>query len=71
MNLASIHEDVGLIPALTQWRELWCRSQTSLDLVLLWLWCRPAAIAPIRALAWEPPNATDVALKSQKKNTSK
>jgi len=23
------------------------------DLVLLWPWCRPAATAPIRPLAWE------------------
>ena len=37
------------------------------DLVLLWLWCRPAAIAPIQTLAWEPPYAADVALKRQKK----
>ena len=28
------------------------------DLVLLWLWRRPAATAPIRPLAWEPPYAT-------------
>ena len=27
------------------------------DLVLLWLWRRPAATAPIRSLAWEPPYA--------------
>ena len=39
----------------------------SLDLVLLWLWRRPAAIAPIRPLAWEPPYATGVALKTNKK----
>ena len=26
-----------------------------LDLTLLWLWCRLAAVAPIRPLAWEPP----------------
>ena len=26
-----------------------------LDLVLLWLWCRPSAAAPIRPLAWELP----------------
>ena len=25
------------------------------DLVLLWLWCRLAAAAPIQPLAWEPP----------------
>ena len=29
----------------------------SLDPALLWLWCRPAATAPIRPLAWEPPYA--------------
>ena len=36
------------------------------DLVLLWLWRRPEAIAPIQPLAWEPPNAAGVALKRQK-----
>ena len=34
--------------------------------VLLWLWCRLAATALIRPLAWEPPYATSAALKSQK-----
>ena len=38
----------------------------SLDLELLWLWCRPAAMALIRPLVWEPPYATGVALKRQK-----
>ena len=38
----------------------------SLDLALLCLWCRPAAIAPIRPLAWEPPYAAGEALKRQK-----
>ena len=39
-----------------------------LDLALLWLWLwhRPVAVAPIRPLAWEPPYATGVALKTQK-----
>ena len=37
-----------------------------LDPVLLWLWRRPAAVALIRSLAWEPPNATGAALKSKK-----
>ena len=31
------------------------------------LWCRPAATAPIRPLAWEPPCAAGVALKRPKK----
>ena len=37
------------------------------DLVLLWLWCRPAAVALIQSLAWEPPRAAGAALKRQKK----
>ena len=37
------------------------------DLMLLWLWCRPAAVAPTGPLAWEPSYAVGVALKSQKK----
>ena len=43
----------------------------SSDPALLWLWYRPAAIALIRPLVWEPPYATDVALKSQKKKKQK
>ena len=38
------------------------------DPVLLWLWCRVAAAAPIRPLAWELPYAAGVALKKKKKN---
>ena len=40
-----------------------CRRSSSL--ALLWLWCRPAAVAPVRPLAWEPPYAANAALKSQ------
>ena len=36
------------------------------DLVLLWLWCRPAAVALIGPLAWEPPYASGMALRSKK-----
>ena len=36
------------------------------DPALLWPWCRPAATALIRPLAWEPPYATGAALKGQK-----
>ena len=32
-----------------------------------WLWCRPAAVALIGPLAWQPPNATGVALKKEDK----
>ena len=41
-----------------------------LDLMLLWLWCRLAARAPIPSLAWEPPYATSAALKSKNKQTT-
>ena len=41
------------------------------ELVLLWLWCRPAAIAPIQPLAWEPSYATSIALKRQKDQKKK
>ena len=37
------------------------------DPALLWLWCRLAAVAPIGPLAWKPPYAMGVALKSKKK----
>ena len=49
---------MGLIPGLTQWVK---------DLVLLWLWCRLAATAPIRPLAWEPPYAVGAAQEIAKK----
>ena len=39
----------------------------SLDPALLWLWRRPAATAPIRPLAWEPPYAVGVALEKAKR----
>ena len=37
------------------------------DLALLWLWHRPAAIAPIRPLAWEPAYAAGAALEKAKR----
>ena len=37
-----------------------------LDLVLLWLWHRPAATVLFGPLAWEPPYAMDLALTRQK-----
>ena len=43
----------------------------SSDPVLLWLWCRPAAAARIRPLAWEPPYAASAALKRQKDKKKK
>ena len=34
---------------------------------MLWLWCRPAAVAPIQPLAWELPYASGKALKRKRK----
>ena len=38
---------------------------------MLWLWQKPAATAPIRPLAWEPPYAAGAALKKAKKTKKK
>ena len=66
----SVHEDVGSIPGLTQWiknlafaTSCGISHRCGLDPVLLWLWCRLAATAPIQPLAWELPYAPGVALK--------
>ena len=37
------------------------------DPVLLWLWRRLVATAPIRPLAWEPPHAAGVAQEMAKR----
>ena len=42
-----------------------------LDPTLLWLWRRPAAVAPIRPLTWKPPYAVGVAQKMTKKKKKK
>ena len=40
----------------------------SSDPAWLWLWRRPAAVVPIRPLAWGVPCAVGATLKRQKKN---
>ena len=62
MNPAGNHEVSGLILGLAQWVK---------DVALLGLWCRPAAIAPIRPLAWEPPYAAGTALEKAKRQKKK
>jgi len=46
-----------------------CRHSS--DPTLLWLWCRPAAINPIRPLAWEPPYTAGAALEKAKRQKKK
>ena len=41
------------------------------DLALLWLWRRPATVAPTGPLAWEPPYALGVAPKQTNKKCCK
>ena len=47
------------------------RRRLGSDLVLLWLWCRPAAVAPVRLLAWELSYAAGAALKSKTKQSKR
>ena len=61
-NSTSIIEGAGSIPGLAQWGKgsgfamsYSVGYRLSLDPKLLWLWCRPAGVALIRLLAWEPP----------------
>ena len=50
--------------------KLHCSCRCSSDLVLLWLWYRLAAAAPILPLAWELPHAAGVATKKKKTKSS-
>ena len=57
VNPTSIHEDIGLIPGLTQGLRI--------------RHCCTAATAPIGFLAWESPCASGVGLKKRQKDQSK
>ena len=46
-------------------------SRHGLDLMLLWLWCRPVAVTLIRPLAWKPPHATGAALEKAEQQQKK
>ena len=65
---------MGSIPGLTLWVEdlvllsaVVLSHRLGSDTALLWLWCRPAAVALIRPQVWESPYAVGVVLKSKKK----
>ena len=67
MNPSRNHEVAALIPGLPQLPVavscgVGCRRGS--DPVGLWLW--PADVALTEPLAWEPPYATDLALKKKK-----
>ena len=69
---------MGLIPGLTQWVKALTLAVScgighrgGSDLVLLWLWHRPAAVAPNRPLSWELPYSLGATLKRPKKGSSR
>ena len=68
MNLTRNREVASSIPGLGSGVAVSCGVGRRLDsvLALLWLWHRPVARAPIGPLAWEPPYALGVAVKSTK-----
>ena len=70
----SIHEDAGSIPGLVVAVSCGVGRRHSLRPALQALWHKPAAVAPIRPLAWELPYAEGAVLnknKTNKKQTKK
>ena len=71
------HWDASLIPGLAQWVMdlalpwamiyIYIYGRWSSDMMLLWLWCRPAAAALIQPLACECPYGVDVGPNKEKK----
>ena len=77
-NPTSMHGDARSNSGLPQWVKASSIAIScdlghihGLDPALLWLWCRPATVAPIQPLAWELPCAVCVALKKQKQMNQK
>ena len=68
MNPTRNHKVVGLIPGFAQWvKDCGVGRRCGSDLALPWLWCRLAAVALIRPLAWEPLHVASEALKIKNK----
>ena len=77
-NLTGIHEghmfnpwplSVGEGSGVATSCSVGCRG--NLDLLWLWLWCRPAAVVLMGLLACKPPNAAGLTLKKTKKKKKK
>ena len=66
-------QSLALLSGLRIWQHCkrWGRLQTLLELVLLWLWRRLAAVALILPLGWELPCALRAALKSRGEKKAK
>ena len=75
-NQTTIHEDAGSIPGSVGEgfgvaMSCGVGQRHGLDPMLLWLWCRLAAVALIQPLAWEPPYAVGADLRSKKSKNKK
>ena len=63
-------QPLALLSGLRIWVAVSCGvgGRCGSDPVLLWLWRRQEAVAPIGLLAWEPPYAAGAALKKRSEN---
>ena len=75
-DIASVRMQILSLASLSGLRirhccRMWCRSQMQLGSVLLWLWHRLTATAPIGPLSQELPYAPGTAIKRKKKENKK